>query len=147
MNEDSVNRICDTIRTHTEVVERQATAIENLGQILETKLEDNKRKIKVKIRAALSDPGFQNRTLWARPVSWKGQALTLKDGPALYVVPSMRGGYDYTVANYEDLTGDWELVVPKDVIAEYNEGPRYRRREAPIPEGSADQDEKYQLEE
>ena len=66
--------------------------------------------------------------LWARPVRWKGQAITLtkrKDyspGGDWETVPDKRGGRYSMLPSPADLFGEWEVVEPRLVCEEVSDG-------------------------
>lgn len=56
---------------------------------------------------------------WARPVTWKGygEAITSSCEHRLAVVPSATGGKPW-YPSVSDLTTDWEVVTPDEVLDE-----------------------------
>lgn len=56
---------------------------------------------------------------WARPVWWKGsgEAITSFQDHRLAVVPSATGGKQW-MPSVRDLTADWEVVTPDEVLDE-----------------------------
>lgn len=71
----------------------------------------------LKDRREAGTPGARE-SIWARPVTWRGrgQAVDLQDG-RLEVVPFASRAPAFQ-PGITDLTSEWELVDPSDVLAE-----------------------------
>jgi len=83
------------------------------------------------IQEALTHPDFRSGTAWARPArGWHGTALTVdyplashEEGTWMYlnVVPQEEPGKTICWAPYlSDLTANWELLPPEEVLEEKN---------------------------
>ena len=72
---------------------------------------------------ALREISQSERSIWARPKSWRGTGMALCfDRPHYWkLVPTPRGGQTASLPAPEDLFGEWEVVDPGVVNTELRE--------------------------
>ena len=76
------------------------------------------------VSEAINTAMSANRDMWFRPVTWRGSGEGLindGDDGALLCVPSHRGGIPWR-PRAKDLTCEWEVVTPDDVLSERDYG-------------------------
>ena len=70
----------------------------------------------MKLHEVLTLPLVENGEVWFRPVGWpQGYAYCVKDG-ACCATPGQRGAVPGLIPFVAELCGEWEAVVPRDVL-------------------------------